>query len=67
MYVVTLNGRTKVAAVRELYSITSVAKNVNGPNAGKLVHLALTDPDSSEVVPPQSPRFRGDFMLRCPG
>ena len=67
VYVVTLNGRTRVAVVRGLYSITSVAKNVNGPNAGKLVHLALTDPDSSEVVPPQSPRFRGDFMLDCPG
>jgi hypothetical protein len=67
VYVVTLNGKTRVAVVRELYSITSVAKNVNGPNAGKLVHLALTDPDSSEVVPPQSPRFRGDFMLDAQG
>ena len=64
---VNLIPSVKVAAVRELYSTTSVARNLNGPGAGKLVHLALTDPDSSEVVPWQSPRFGGDFMLDSQG
>jgi hypothetical protein len=67
VYVVTLNSHTKIADVRGLYSITSVAKAVNGPHAGKLVHLALTDPDSTTVVPRQSLRFGGDFMLNSQG
>jgi hypothetical protein len=67
VYAVTLDAATRVATVKSLYSIKSVAKPVNGPNAGKFVHLALTDPDSSEVVPAQSPRFGGDFMLDAQG
>jgi hypothetical protein len=67
VYAVTLNRATKVAAVREVFSITSVAKSVNGPDAGQFVRLALTDPDSSAVVPWQSPRFGGDYMLDAQG
>ncbi len=67
VYVVTLNPKTKIAAVRPLFYDEAVARAANGPDAGELVHLALTDPDSNEVVPPQSPRFAGDFMLDSQG
>ena len=67
VYVVTLNPRTKVATVRALFSDEATAKAVNGPTAGKQVRLGLTDPDSNEVVPSDSPRFRGDFMLNSQG
>jgi hypothetical protein len=67
VYLVTLNPKTKVATVHAVYSDEAMAKAVNGPHAGKEVKLALTDPDSSEVVPPQSPGFRGEFMLNSQG
>jgi hypothetical protein len=67
VYVVTLDSRTKVATVHPLFSDEATAKAVNGPNAGKEVKLALTDPDSSEVVPADSAKFRGDFMLDSQG
>jgi hypothetical protein len=38
-----------------------------GPGHGDRVHLALTDPDSSEVVPADAHRFAGDFMLTSQG
>jgi hypothetical protein len=41
--------------------------NVNSADHGKTVHLALTDPDSSEVVPGSSGRFAGDYMLDSQG
>lgn len=41
--------------------------NVNSPSHGQQVALALTDPDSSEVVPASSPRFAGDFVLDSQG
>ncbi len=67
VYVVTLNPVTKVATVRPLFFDEALARQANGPHAGKLVHLALTDPDSSEVVPPRAPRYAGDFMLDSQG
>ena len=67
VYVVTLNPKTKVATVRALFSDEATAKAVNGPHAGKNVKLGLTDPDSNEVVPSNSPSFRGDFMLNSQG
>ena len=67
IYVTTLHPKTGIAQVRALYYDEALAKAVNGPDAGKLVHLALTDPDSSEVVPWSSPRFASDFMLDLPG
>jgi hypothetical protein len=38
-----------------------------GPTEGQSTMLGLTDPDSTEVVPPQSPRFGGDFVLDSQG
>ena len=40
--------------------------NRQDPNFGKSVALALTDPDSNEVVP-WGARFGGDFMLTSQG
>jgi hypothetical protein len=53
--------------VAKLFADNSTALAVNGPKAGQKVTLALTDPDSSEVVPAVSPRFGGDFMLDSQG
>lgn len=48
-----------------LYSPTSPSPASYGtvPAPGAHVALALTDPDSNNVVPPSSPRFAGDFVL----
>lgn len=67
VYVVSLNPWTKIATVRALFNDNSTAKAVNGPHAGTNVTLALTDPDSNEVVPHVSPKFGGDFMLDSQG
>ena len=67
VYVVSLNPWTKIATVRGLFDDNSTAKAVNGPHAGTNVTLALTDPDSNEVVPHASPKFGGDFMLDSQG
>jgi hypothetical protein len=72
VYVVTLAasvdpGSPHVAVVRPLFADNATAIAANGPKAGKRVRLALTDPDSSSVVPGNSPRFGGDFMLDSQG
>jgi hypothetical protein len=67
VYLVLLNPVKHVALVHPVFFDNSVAKAVNGPHAGKLVTLALTDPDSSEFVAPQSPKFRDEFMLNSQG
>jgi hypothetical protein len=67
VYVTTLDPKTGIARVCPLYYDEALAKAVNGPQAGELVRLALTDPDSNEVVPWSSPRFAGDFMLTSQG
>src|SRR5215468_9642886 len=67
VYAVTLNAGAKTAAVAPFFAINAKATGVNGPNAGKTVTLALTDPDSNMVVPSGSPEFAGDFMLNSQG
>jgi hypothetical protein len=67
VYIVMLHKATHVAVVLAPFFDNSVARAVNGPHAGKLVKLALTDPDSSEIVAPQAPKFGGDFMLNAQG
>jgi hypothetical protein len=67
VYVVSLNPWTKVAHVSPLYYDEAPAYQANGSDAGKTIDLALTDPDSSEVVPWEAPRFAGDFMLDSQG
>jgi len=57
-----------IATLTAIFSDTSVATTANsGGHSGKTEKLALTDPDSSEVVPSSSPRFAGDFVLDAQG
>ena len=67
VYVVTLNAQTKVAQVNPLYYDEAPTLQANGPKAGKTINLALTDPDSNEVVPWAAPKYAGDFMLDSQG
>jgi hypothetical protein len=67
VYVVTLNRETRVAHVSPLYYDEAPAHQANGTAAGKTVDLALTDPDSNEVVPWVAPKYAGDFMLDSQG
>jgi hypothetical protein len=62
VYVVTLNRAKQLAFFSPLFFDESHATAANGP-----VTLALTDPDSNEVVPGFEPRFAGDFMLTSQG
>jgi hypothetical protein len=68
VYSVTLDQSTKVATVSPLFFDTSSATVANtGSTSGTTAPLALTDPDSNEVVPRSSPRFGGDFVLTSQG
>jgi hypothetical protein len=67
VFAVTLNAGTKTAAVAPFFADNATATGVDAPNTGKKVTLALTDPDSNEVVPSSSPEFAGDFMLNSQG
>ena len=64
---VTLNAGARTAAVAPFFADNATATAVNGPHAGKKVALALTDPDSSEVIPPGSPASAGDYVLNSQG
>jgi hypothetical protein len=68
VYNVQLNSTTGVATVTPLFYDTDPATvaNVTSPDFGKSVNLALSDPDSNEVVP-TGERFGGDFMLTSQG
>ena len=67
VYAVTLNAGAKTAKVAPFFADNATATGVSAPNAGKMVTLALTDPDSNVVVPSSSPQFAGDFMLDAQG
>jgi hypothetical protein len=68
VYVVTFNGATRVATVSPLFFDEARAAVANvGAKQGTVVKLALTDPDSNEIVPFSGPRFAGDFMLTSQG
>jgi hypothetical protein len=67
VFVVTLNAGAKTAAVAPFLADNATASGVNASNAGQKVTLALTDPDSNEIVPSSSPEFAGDFMLNAQG
>jgi hypothetical protein len=58
-----------VAVVRPVFfdNSTATVANVNSTPFRHRVALALTDPDSNEVVPWSSPRFAGDFVLDSQG
>jgi hypothetical protein len=68
VYAVTLNPTTLVAAVSPYFNDEDPASVANtGSGAGHTVNLALTDPDSNEIVPTDAPRFGGEFMLTSQG
>ncbi|MGA7835719.1 MAG: hypothetical protein WCA31_10990 [Acidimicrobiales bacterium] len=68
VYTVTLDASTKVATVTPLFYDESSATvaNVGQSKNGHRTKLALTDPDSNEIVP-FGGRFGGDFMLTSQG
>jgi hypothetical protein len=68
VYSVTLNPATLVASVSPYFNDEDAASVANtGSGQGQTVNLALTDPDSSEIVPKTAPRFGGEFMLTSQG
>jgi hypothetical protein len=69
VYSVTLDWNRQVARVSPLFfdEDSATIANTSNPQFGKSTQLALTDPDSNEVVPFRAPRFAGDFMLTSQG
>jgi hypothetical protein len=66
VYVVSLNSSTHKASVGGLFGDEASARQANTGKTGT-THLALTDPDSNEVVPSNAQRFGGQFMLTSQG
>ena len=69
VYSVTLDPSTQIAKITPLFDDedSAVVANVNSAQFGKTTQLALTDPDSNEVVPFDAARFGGEFMLTSQG
>ena len=66
LYRITLHDGVAHLAAAPFYD-SSLATVANAGSGNPTVNLALTDPDSSTVVPRQSARFAGDFMLDAQG
>ncbi|HEY5354992.1 MAG TPA: hypothetical protein VIK57_21315 [Streptosporangiaceae bacterium] len=66
VYQVTFHPRHLIARIRPVFYDEARATVANSGASGR-VRLALTDPDSSEVVPSGAARFAGDFMLTSQG
>ena len=67
VYRVTFRRASHVASVHALFSDEAEATVASPGGGGPSVRLALTDPDSNEIVPLSGPRFAGDFMLTSQG
>ena len=68
VYALTLDPYDRLATAAPLFYDEATATIANlGRRHGHSEPLALTDPDSSEVVPMSSGRFRGDFVLDSQG
>ena len=69
IYRVVLDAGTGIATVVPLFGDGATARVANRGTGsyGSTVTLALTDPDSNEVVPWSAPRFEGDFELDSQG
>jgi hypothetical protein len=67
VYRAVFNAKTHVATVHAMFYDEATATVADGSAKGKRVHLALTDPDSNEIVPAYAKRFAGDFMLTSQG
>ena len=66
VYQVTFHPRRLIARIRPVFYDEARATVVNSGQHAR-VRLALTDPDSNEVVPARATRFAGDFMLTSQG
>ncbi len=66
VYQVTFHPRRLIARIRPVFYDEAKATVVNAGQHAR-VRLALTDPDSNEVVPATAARFAGDFMLTSQG
>lgn len=67
VYRVTLSGTTASLTTVFTDDASAIVANTNDPAHGTTVQLALSDPDSNNVVPRSSPRFAGDFLLDSQG
>jgi hypothetical protein len=68
VYSLTFSRATRTATVQPVFYDEASATVANlGPSHGQAVALALTDPDSNEIVPASGPRFAGDFMVTSQG
>ena len=68
VYSVIFKRATHIARVSALFFDEAPAAVANlGASHAKVVRLALTDPDSNEIVPNSGSRFAGDFMLTSQG
>ena len=69
VYRAKFDAASQTVTLRGLFSDEARARVANRPSDGghRFVQLALTDPDSNEVVPEYAPRFGGDFMLTSQG
>ena len=67
LYAVTLYEHAGIAEIAPLFSDEAAARVANRGSDGAWVTLGLNDPDSNEVVPGNSPRFGGDFVLDSQG
>jgi hypothetical protein len=66
VYQVAFQPRRLIAAIQPVFYDEARATVANS-GAGGMVRLALTDPDSNEVVPSDAARFAGEFMLTSQG
>ncbi len=69
VYETTFDPQADIASVTALFydEDPATVANVQDPDFGQTVDLALTDPDSNEDVPWYARRFAGDFMLTSQG
>ncbi len=69
VYSVKLDATTKVAEITPLFfdESSAIVANQGTSKFGTSTKLALTDPDSNEIVPSPGPRFAGDFILTSQG
>jgi hypothetical protein len=68
-YRVTFDAGTHVATFHGIFSVVANASiaNTGGATSGTTTRLALTDPDSSLIVPAFATRFAGDYVLDSQG
>ncbi len=69
IYEVWFDSSTDTAYINGLFSdeAPALVANTDASNYGQFESLALTDPDSNELVPWYADRFAGDFMLTSQG